>query len=251
MTYSKKVSVCMAVYNGEKFIRQQIESVLKQLQNDDELLVFDDLSTDATAKIVTEFENDIRVKFKKNPNKLGVVKNFERALDAATGDYIFLCDQDDIWLPGKVAECVSALQKHLLVVTDCIVVDQNLKERHASFFELRHSGEGIVKNIWKNTYLGCCMAFRRELLSFCLPIPARIPMHDMWFGLLAETQGSVLFMPERLSLYRRHQLTASPTADKSNLSISRKLNVRAVLIICLVHRVLLLEVRKILKSIQS
>lgn len=234
----------MAVYNGEKFIREQIESVLSQLQNNDELLIFDDLSTDTTAKIVTEFESDERVKFKTNSSQLGVVKNFERALEYATGDYIFLCDQDDVWLPGKVSECIHALQDHLLVVTDCNVVDEKLNPLNDSFFDLRHSGEGIIKNIWKNSYLGCCMAFRTELLSICLPIPANIPMHDMWLGLLSETQGSVLFLPKKLSLYRRHQFAVSPTGGKSNLNVVGKLKVRVILVFCLVQRVLLFKVKK-------
>ena len=232
----KTVSVCMAVYNGQKFIREQIQSVLTELQSDDELLIFDDLSTDATVKIASEFSHDNRVKITKNQIQLGVVKNFDRALGQAKGDYIFLCDQDDVWLSGKVNLCVTALQKHLLVVTDCKLVDQTLNETAPSFFNLRHSGRGVFKNIWKNSYLGCCMAFRKELLSIALPIPANMPMHDMWLGLLAELQGSVLFMPIQLCLYRRHQFAISATAGKSNLSIIRKIHVRAILMICLTKR---------------
>lgn len=245
----KTVSVCMAVYNGEKFIREQIQSVLIELQSNDELLIFDDLSTDATVKIASEFSHDNRVKITKNQIQLGVVKNFDRALGQAKGDYIFLCDQDDVWLSGKVNLCVTALQKHLLVVTDCKLVDQTLNETAPSFFNLRHSGRGVFKNIWKNSYLGCCMAFRKELLSLALPIPAKIPMHDMWLGLLAELKGSVLFMPIQLSLYRRHQFAISATAGKSNLSIFRKVYVRAVLIICLIKRIFYFRFIKSTKNI--
>lgn len=228
----------MAVYNGEKYIRQQIKSVLSELQHDDELLIYDDLSTDATAKIVAEFEVDIRVKYRKNAKKLGVVKNFESVLQEAQGDYIFLCDQDDVWLPGKVQICGDALKKHLLVITDCIVVDQTLGVLTPSFFELRNSGAGIVKNIWKNSYLGCCMAFRKELLNFSLPIPKNMPMHDMWLGLVAEANGSVLFIDEKLSLYRRHQAAASPTAGVSNFGVFKQIKVRLILIWHLVCRML-------------
>lgn len=238
MCKATRVSVCMAVYNGEKYIRQQIQSVISELQANDELLIRDDCSTDATAKVVAEFEVDKRVKFRKNATKLGIVKNFESTLLEAKGEYIFLCDQDDIWLTGKVASCVAKLQNHVLVITDCKVVDQHLNDLNPSFFELRHSGNGLFKNIWKNSYLGCCMAFRRELLSLCLPIPVSIPMHDMWLGLLAEAQGTVLFMPQRLSLYRRHQSAASPTAGISNLSVFKKIKVRLILMWYLVCRML-------------
>jgi glycosyltransferase involved in cell wall biosynthesis len=238
MGKTNNVSVCMTVYNGEKYIRQQIESVLSELQQDDELLIYDDLSTDATAKIVTELAVDKRIKFRKNAKKLGVVKNFEHVLRDALGEYIFLCDQDDVWLPNKVQVCVDALKKHLLVVTDCVVVNQDLDVLYPSFFELRHSGVGILKNIWKNTYLGCCMAFNRELLNYSLPIPKNMPMHDMWLGLVAEANGNVLFIDEKLSLYRRHQSAASPTAGVSGFSKFKQIKVRIILIWSLVCRIL-------------
>lgn len=244
MTRIEKVSVCMAIYNGEPFLREQIESILMQLQTGDELLIFDDLSTDGSVKIVTEFADDARVKLTKNPHKFGVVKNFEQALEAATGDYIFLSDQDDVWLPEKVTACVNALKNHLLVVTDCRVVDQALNEIAPSFFQLRHSGGGVLKNIWKNSYLGCCMAFRKELLSSSLPIPSTTPMHDMWLGLIAQVQGSVLFLPQKLSLYRRHSSTASDAAGKSRFNFFKKCQIRIVLITNLLHRLLLLRVGK-------
>jgi glycosyltransferase involved in cell wall biosynthesis len=238
MGKTNHVSVCMAVYNGEKYIRQQIESVLNELNHDDELLIYDDLSTDATFKIVTEFAADKRIKFRKNATKLGVVKNFEHVLKDAQGEYIFLCDQDDVWIPGKVESCIDALKKHLLVVTDCVVVNQDLDILYPSFFELRHSGAGILKNIWKNTYLGCCMAFRRELLYMSLPIPKNMPMHDMWLGLVAEANGSVLFIDEKLSLYRRHQSATSPTAGLSGFSVFKQIKLRLVLIWSLTCRIL-------------
>lgn len=234
----------MAVYNGEKFLLEQIESVLSQLNHNDELLIFDDLSTDATVSIVHEFKADVRIVLAENQSKLGVVKNFEKALLAAKGEVIFLCDQDDVWLPNKVAECLVALKENILVVTDCKVVDQDLNELSASFFQLRSSGAGILKNIWKNTYLGCCIAFRRELLNISLPIPANVPMHDMWLGLLAETQGSVLFLPQKLSLYRRHEMAVSPTAGKSNLSFLKKMSVRIHLVICILNRIFCHGIKK-------
>ena len=232
------ISVCMTVYNGAEFIRQQIQSVLDELTGDDELIIHDDLSTDETVKVVAEFVADRRVKFRKNEKKLGVVKNFERTLQEARGDYVFLCDQDDIWLPGKVDACINALKVHTLVVTDCVVVDQNLNVISPSFFELRHSGPGVLKNICKNTFLGCCMAFRRELLDIGLPIPSKMPMHDMWLGLLAQINGSVIFIDQKLSLYRRHQFAASPTAGVSNFGIALQIKIRTILIWCLISRTL-------------
>ena len=242
------ISVCLATYNGAPYIKEQITSVLNQLLENDELLIADDGSTDNTITII-ESIHDSRLRIVGVGGKLGVVKNFERVLTEAKGQYVFLCDQDDIWLPNKVEECLQALKKNILVVTDCKVVDKSLNEISPSFFELRNSGKGILKNIWKNTYLGCCMAFRRELLNIGLPIPAKIPMHDMWLGLLAETQGTVLFLPQNLSLYRRHHLAVSPTAGKSNLSIFKKLYIRVVLVACILNRLCSHKFKKIIKSI--
>ncbi len=242
------ISVCLTSFNGALFIKEQLVSVLNQLANDDELLVADDGSTDDTIAIVESIQ-DSRLRIVGVNGQLGVVKNFERVLKEARGQYVFLCDQDDIWLPNKVSECLSALEENILVVTDCKVVDQNLNEIQPSFFELRNSGKGIFKNIWKNTYLGCCMAFRRELLVIAMPMPAKIPMHDMWLGILAETQGAILFMPQKLSLYRRHELSVSPTAGKSNLSFLNKIYVRIVLITCVLSRLYYYNYKKIVKSL--
>jgi hypothetical protein len=122
------------------------------------------------------------------------------------------------------------------------VVDEDLNILYPSFFQLRRSGAGTLKNVWKNTYLGCCMAFRKELLHTCLPIPKNMPMHDMWLGLVAEASGNVLFIDEKLSLYRRHQSAASPTATTSAYNIYEQVNFRLILIWCLLCRILKIKV---------
>ena len=114
------ISVCMATYNGEKYIREQIDSILAQLGDKDELIVSDDGSADATLSIVRSF-SDPRIKIISNTGKHGTNGNFENALKHAQGDYIFLSDQDDVWLPGKVNICLQALQTAHLVVHDCYV----------------------------------------------------------------------------------------------------------------------------------
>jgi glycosyltransferase involved in cell wall biosynthesis len=222
------ISVCLATYNGGAYIREQLLSVLRQLSQEDEVIVADDGSTDDTVSIINAF-GDPRIRWIANGGKLGVVKNFERAIAASRGEYIFLCDQDDVWLPGKVEQCVAELQSNLLVVTDCAVVDSQLEEIAPSFFRLRNSQGGVLHNLWKNSYLGCCMAFRRELLKYVLPFPHGIPMHDMWLGMIAEMQGRVSFLPRPLSLYRRHVSSASDAAGKSSASIGKMLADRLIL----------------------
>ena len=232
------ISVCIATYNGSLYIKEQLQSLLLQLSISDEVLVADDGSTDNTVDVINAI-GDPRIRLIAAGGNLGVVKNFERILLVAEGEYIFLCDQDDIWLPNKVTESISLLKNGVtLVVTDCRVVDCDLNVINSSFFELRKSGPGLFKNIWKNSYLGCCIAFNRILLARALPFPANIPMHDIWLGCIAEVYGSVKFLPKQLSLYRRHTCAKTPTGSKSQYSFYMKLGFRLNLIICLFSRIL-------------
>jgi hypothetical protein len=231
-----RVSVCLASHNGERYLQAQMASVLSQLQPGDELLVADDGSSDGTQAVVGSF-NDPRVRWLPHGGaRLGVVKNFERVLAVARGEVLFLCDQDDVWLEGKVAQCLQALQGHMMVVTDCKLVDGELKVLAESFFAQQGSGPGVLKNLWRNSYLGCCMAFRRELLPWALPIPAGVPMHDMWLGLVAQCHGGVQFLAQPLSLYRRHGAVATTTGSPSAKSWRQRVALRLRLGVALAAR---------------
>lgn len=221
------ISVCIATFNAEPYIRTQLESILVQLKRDDEIIVFDDQSTDETIQIIKSM-NDARIRLFQQKQRKGVINNFESALKEARGDLIFLSDQDDVWLPGKVFKCISALERHTAVVTDCKVVDERLKLISPSFFSIRQSKKGIFKNLLANSYIGCCMAFRKEVVSIALPFPKNIPMHDAWIGLVAELIGDVIFLPEPLLLYRRHNSNVSQM--KSQNSLKTKLKSRALLL---------------------
>jgi glycosyltransferase involved in cell wall biosynthesis len=212
---NNSVTVCLATYNGERYLREQIISILASSKVT-ELIVSDDGSNDATVSIVQEI-NDARIKLHRGPGR-GLIENFEFAISKATGNYIFLSDQDDVWEGRKVDLMLAKLKCADLVVSDCIVVDDKLHMMHPSFFKLRNSGPGIVKNIYKNTYLGCCIAFRSKVLKYVLPFPRNLPMHDWWLGLSVDLLGRVEFLDERLVYYRRHGENASSTAEHSNYS---------------------------------
>lgn len=201
----------MATYNGERYLRAQLESILSQLGEDDELVIQDDGSTDATLAILRECA-DPRMRIERNDRNLGVIRTVEIALGRAHGAYVFLSDQDDIWLPGRVERALTLLGSHDLVVVNCRVVDEALKTVNEDFFVYMDSGPGFLRNLYRNTFLGCCMSFRRELLERALPFPQPIPMHDMWIGLVATVWGSVCFHPEALVLYRRHESAVTSTA---------------------------------------
>ena len=222
------ISVCMASYNGEKYIREQIDSVLPQLGPADELIVSDDGSSDRTAAIVESY-GDPRIRLL-HGSFHSPVFNFENALKAAQGDVIFLCDQDDIWKPDKVAVTLAALADHDCVVSDAAVVDAERRVLAPSFMEQRGSRPGQLANLIRNRYLGCCMAFNRKILDAALPFPKDIPMHDIWIGAVAERFGKPVFLHRVLMEYRRHGDNASPTAEKSPYTFRQKLAFRAVIL---------------------
>jgi glycosyltransferase involved in cell wall biosynthesis len=223
------VSVCMATRNGERFIKEQLISILAQLTPNDEVIISDDFSSDDTLTVIRSFQ-DSRIRLLESRQEKGIAKNFEASITASTGDIIFLADQDDIWLAGKVNKMKSALENYDLVMSDCQVVDENLKLRHYSFYDLNGSRKGLFRNLVKNSYMGCCMAFRSKLKARVLPFPVDVPIHDMWIGLIAELYYNVYFMPDSLVMHRRHDTNASTSGSSSRHALTRKLANRFTMI---------------------
>lgn len=233
----KRISVAMISYQGEKYIEEQLDSILAILGPEDEVIISDDGSTDRTREILVHYESqDERVRMIDGP-KAGVKKNVENALRACEGEYIFLADQDDIWMSEKV-ECVMKAFKQNgagLVVHDAIVTDGNCRNVILdSFYSLKSSGSGVVKNIWRNTYIGCCMAFKRDILEEVLPIPNYIEMHDQWIGVINDQlKRGTIFIPEKLIKYRRHGHNAS---EMSHYPLPRMLKNRIFFVWALLTR---------------
>jgi glycosyltransferase involved in cell wall biosynthesis len=223
------ISVCMATKNGERFVLEQIESILLQLGQHDELIISDDCSTDNTVKLITALY-DKRIKLHQNANEKGVIKNFETGLSMCKGDFIFLADQDDVWLPDKLKVMMRYLDRFDLVVSDCAVADDYMNLQRKSFFALNGSRKGFLKNILKNSYMGCCMGFRKKVLERAVPFPKDIPMHDYWIGLIAELHYSVKFIQEVLVHHRRHETNTSTNGKPSSNSLWKKIKDRYFLI---------------------
>lgn len=199
------VSVCMATYNGAAWIQGQVDSILAQLHHGDELLIQDDGSRDTTVDVLRSYE-DTRIKIEVNPRNLGVIPTFERVLTRAAGRVVFLADQDDVWLPGKVDAVLAALSRPGVtgVVHDAKIVNERDDIIDPSYFAWRHSGPGVLKNFLANTYLGCCMAVRCEVLDVAIPIPRAVRTHDGWIGITANAMGRVVFLRTPYLHYRRH-----------------------------------------------
>lgn len=232
------ISVCVATYNGEKYLCPQIDSILSQIHQNDEIIISDDGSTDSTIEILERYKDE-RIKIFINKGRHGVNANFENALSNASGEYIFLSDQDDVWLPGKVEACMNALKDADCVVHDCIITDGNLNVTGGSFFMERESGKGFWKNIYKNTYLGCCMAFKKDLISAVLPIPKTTAFfHDNWIGSIADLKYRLVFIPFKGILFRRHGNNTSTTSKTSSYSRMKQFKNRFLQIIYVIQRLL-------------
>ena len=200
------ISVAMAFYNGKSYIEEQIESIMKNLGKEDELIISVDDASDGSDKILKkQKQEDPRIRLIKGPGK-GVVPNFQNALKHCRGEIIFIADQDDVWKEGKTAEVLKAFRdpKVMCVVHNAEIADGDLNLSGETTFQWRESGTGFWKNMKKNSYIGCCMAIRREILKKILPIPQKVWIHDQWIGLLAEQLGKVAFLEKPLLLYRRH-----------------------------------------------
>lgn len=229
----RMISVCMATYNGEAYIKEQVDSILKNLSNTDELVISDDGSTDGTLQILDDYQ-DPRIKIFRGPHA-GFVKNFENAIKHSKGQYIFLSDQDDLWAANKVEKVIQCFEdtNATVVVHDCRIINENGDIIEPSFFSLRNSGPGLLHNLVKNSYIGCCMAFKRELVDVILPIPDNVPWHDQWIGMISDMVGKSVFLPEILFSYRRH---GDNVSSMSHSSVSNMIKLRWEYIVELIKR---------------
>jgi len=210
------ISVCMATYNGARYIREQIESILCQLSPEDELIISDDGSTDETLEIVESFQDE-RICVCRNECQKGPAGNFENALLQSHGNYIFLSDQDDVWMPNKVSKMLNALTTNDFAVSDAVVVNQDRNTISESFFVLRGTYKSFLGDFVKFGYLGCCFAFRRKLLVRALPFPKnhQLANHDHWIFLIALLFYKITIINEPLMYYRRHGTNHSNAGRKS------------------------------------
>lgn len=223
----KKISVCIATYNGAKYINAQLQSILVQLSDFDEVIISDDFSIDDTIFEITKL-NDDRVKIFYNEKAKGYSKNFENALEKASGDIIFLADQDDVWLDNKVDICVKELEKYDFVVHDGIIVNSQLKTISESIFSFRSVKKGFFSNFFSIKYLGCSMAFNSYLLKKALPFPnnSEFVTHDSWLTLVSELYFSTSLIHKKLFMYRRHGNNTSLGGGKGTNSFLKKLKIR-------------------------
>ncbi|WP_194712479.1 glycosyltransferase family 2 protein [Noviherbaspirillum soli] len=210
--------IALCTYNGQKFLEEQLASIIAQRQLPDSIVICDDCSSDQTWEILQAFEtaSPVPVKIVRHADRQGVVRNFETAVGLLQTDIVFLCDQDDLWLPEKISTIAALFESDheaTLVFTDAVLVDEQGQELGESLFsELQISrseewalsqGRAFEVLCRRNVITGATTAFRRSLLDAALPFPASY-LHDEWLGLLAAATGKVVKLPEPTIKYRQH-----------------------------------------------
>ena len=230
------ISVCIATYNGEKYIKEQLFSILEQLGKDDEIIISDDHSTDNTLEIIEKLL-DSRIKLFLNKEK-GYTSNFENALKQVSGDIVFISDQDDIWDSSKVRVCLEELKFVDLVVSDCKLINSTNEIIADSYFTLRSVKKSSWGNLIKFSYLGCCLAFRSEILKKALPFPSnrQFCTHDNWLFLVGSFLYKHKVLDDTLIYYRRHDENVSSGGLISSTSRWFKIKYRIYLCFFLIKR---------------
>lgn len=235
------ISVCIATYNGEKYLKEQLDSILFQLDDEDEIIVSDDSSTDSTLEIVYSYQ-DKRIRVFPNQNFHSPIYNFENAIKHAKGDYIFLADQDDIWLPHKIDSLLPHFVENDLVLSNATVVDASLGVVKERFYK-ENPLKGFITNLSFNPYTGCMLAINKNALKYILPFPSKIAMHDIWIGLCCEMFGKVYFIDENLILYRRHGANLSAASETSVLPYTYRITYRMIVLKELIMRYIKIKFR--------
>lgn len=200
------VSIALCTYNGERFLNQQLGSILAQTHHNLEIIIVDDCSTDDTTNIITQYaEKDNRIKFFKNETNLGFNKNFEKAIGLTTSEYISISDQDDIWLPGKIKALVKNIADNWLIYSKSVFINEKNEVMPGQML----NESGIVPANYKGILLanfvtGHTVLFKREFINYFLPFPEK-GFYDWWMGFVALYHQKAIFLNEILTRYRIHE----------------------------------------------
>jgi glycosyltransferase involved in cell wall biosynthesis len=204
------VSIAMTTYNGEIYLREQLDSLYSQTRQPDEVIAVDDGSTDNTLKILEEYHQRNGLQYFSNKNQLGINLNFNRAISLCTSDYVAICDQDDVWFPEKIERLLLKMsevenQNPCLIVSDLILSDKNLQPLRK--FRPKCFPNSIPLSILGNARQGCCMFLNRRLLNLILPIPDTPALHnnyDFYISVMGAMCGEKCYLAEPLMYYRVH-----------------------------------------------
>lgn len=210
--YQEKISVLLATYNGSRFLREQLDSILQQTYSNFELLLCDDCSTDSTYSLIEEYTHkDSRIRVFQNEQNLGFKKNFEHLLTLASCDYIALSDQDDIWTSNHLELLMDNLGKNDLVCGNAYLADGDGKSTGVTLLDCSHfdflpetQEDWFFYLLHGNVFQGAACLFRKKLIAELLPIPDSVKYHDYWLAIHAAMRGGVKYLENPILYYRQH-----------------------------------------------
>lgn len=217
-----KIEIIMAAYNGERYLAEQIESILRQTYQDFHLLICDDMSSDRTAYLINKYAKRYpkKITVVQSERKYGVNQCFEFLLKQTTAPYVMFCDQDDVWFENKIKRSLDSMlkleqsygsKKPLLVHSDMVVVDSKLQAIHSSFWAYSHlfpSKNSINRLLVQNVVTGCTAMFNQAAVEAALPMPEAAIQHDWWMALVVSALGHIKPIREPLLYYRQHNSNA-------------------------------------------
>lgn len=226
-----KISIALATYNGEHFLKELLDSVLAQTVSDFELVICDDSSTDSTFQIIAGYEKkDARIKIFQNEINLGFKKNFERILSLCKGEYIAFCDQDDIWTPDHLETLLTNIGDSDCIGANSLIIDENGTSQSKTFLEYlfihqppKNSDELFQHELYSNIIQGAASLIKSSLIKKALPIPEDVQYHDYWFALNAGLNNGCKYIPKVILNYRRHTGNASAYQEISLFKFFREL----------------------------
>lgn len=229
------ISIVMATYNGEKYIRQQLESVLNQTRKPNEVIINDDCSTDETVQVITAVDNKWKIPLDLhiNEKRLGYAQNFRDAISRAKGDIIFLCDQDDVWKTNKIEMCMDVMEQRkdiLVLSTGYYLTNAELKVKRMPQFPVKRLGRVSWKKFIRHPkYPGMAMVFRKEIWKTINESEWRIGVaHDWMINQYAAALGGMFFLNEKLVFYRQHQNNAEGTIFSNRNGDIKKSRIRII-----------------------
>lgn len=232
-----KTSICMATYNGERYLPAQLESILSQMGEEDELVVVDDASSDGTLAYL-ESLGDSRIQIYRNTLNIGHVQSFAKAIGLARYSYILMADQDDVWISDRLYAMREALMAGAaLVSTNSKFIDGEGREISPLHPDLEEADSvRYISNIvriftGRAFYNGCAMGLREELRRIVLPIPGYVESHDLWIAMAANAISSNRHLA-RYTLYRR---VHGGNASVLRRSVGQKLRSRVIFLLSLLH----------------
>ena len=202
----------MIIYNGEKYLREQLDSIVSQSFSDFELIICDDVSNDDTVKIIKEYQkSDLRIKLYENQNNLGFLKNFEKAISFCKGEYVAFCDQDDIWLPNHLEILLNSIQDKYICGANAILVNSNNEVLNTSIYQIMGFNRLPVEKedfafsiFFQNYFQGAAMLVKTKFLKNNIPFPEGVKFHDWWLALCACFENGVVYVKEPVLRYRQH-----------------------------------------------